>query len=331
MSKYSIIIPTYNPDLALFKQCIESITKQDYLDYELLIVLNGDTNEAQQYIKKTYSKKQNIMILDSPVKGISAARNYGLSKAKGNYILFVDDDDKYLDIHFLEIIDKNTNDIVFFYHSTNDNYMKKVINTLILDYKNIFDIFTLNNPFGIDNRSVWNKVFKKSIIEKHNIRFDENITNGGEDALFLLEYALKSRQGCLLDFAPYYHRVSKTSATYKYNINAIDEYTYFSNSYLNILRNNKAPVLAAYYNFCDYIINHIFIIHISHIENKHSFFIRARNIKKLYDKDIVKESIHYVKIKQMTTIAKKATLFLLKMRSRYLLLLLFDIKYRKHY
>lgn len=110
MPKFSIVIPVYNVEKYLEK-CLESIKKQAYHDYEVIIVNDG-TKDKSMDIAKKYPYK----IINQKNQGLSVARNTGVKYSKGDYILFLDSDD-YLEEQTLPSIAnslKNEPDIVRF-------------------------------------------------------------------------------------------------------------------------------------------------------------------------------------------------------------------------
>ena len=94
MMKLSIIIPVYNVE-AFVGRCIESCLKQDLSpsEYELLIVNDGSQDGSMNVVRQYARQYENIRIIEQENKGLSAARNAGLSQAKGEYVWFVDSDD----------------------------------------------------------------------------------------------------------------------------------------------------------------------------------------------------------------------------------------------
>lgn len=94
MIKLSIIIPVYNVE-AFVGRCIESCLKQDLpaSEYELLIVNDGSLDGSMDVVRQYARQYENIRIIEQENKGLSAARNAGLSQAKGEYVWFVDSDD----------------------------------------------------------------------------------------------------------------------------------------------------------------------------------------------------------------------------------------------
>ena len=92
MPKISVIVPIYNVEDYL-GECIESIINQDYHDFELLLINDGSTDNSLSICEKWKQQDSRIKVFSKENGGPSAARNFGLAKALGNYITFVDADD----------------------------------------------------------------------------------------------------------------------------------------------------------------------------------------------------------------------------------------------
>jgi len=90
--KVSIIIPTYNRGW-IIKEAIESVLAQDFIDFELIVVDDGSTDNTSEIL---HSYREDITVLRQNNKGVSAARNRGLSEASGRFIAFLDSDDLWL-------------------------------------------------------------------------------------------------------------------------------------------------------------------------------------------------------------------------------------------
>jgi len=91
--KFSIIVPVYNTE-AYLARCLESILNQTYDDYEIIVVNDGSTDNSKDIINEYKEKYPNkIVCVDKKNGGLSSARNKGVKKAKGDYILFLDSDD----------------------------------------------------------------------------------------------------------------------------------------------------------------------------------------------------------------------------------------------
>ncbi len=88
----SIIVPVYNVENYI-KDCLDSILNQTFCEFELILVDDGSTDKSSEICDEYASKDNRISVIHQTNRGLSAARNTGLEKAKGNYIGFVDSDD----------------------------------------------------------------------------------------------------------------------------------------------------------------------------------------------------------------------------------------------
>ncbi len=92
MKKFSIIIPVYNLEHYI-EECVESILKQNYSDYEIILVDDGSIDRSGQICRQFASSYDFIKLIEKENGGASDARNAGIGVAEGEYILFVDGDD----------------------------------------------------------------------------------------------------------------------------------------------------------------------------------------------------------------------------------------------
>ena len=113
----SIIVPVYNTEKHI-ERCLDSIMKQDYPNFEVILVNDGSTDESGIIIQKYKEKYKNISYIKQENKGVGAARNAGIKVAKGDYISFVDSDDFIMEdycSHLLSIIgDAEKNILIMF-------------------------------------------------------------------------------------------------------------------------------------------------------------------------------------------------------------------------
>ena len=90
--KFSVIIPVYQKGPFL-KKCIESVLKQSFKDYEIILVDDGSTDNSSEICKNYSLKNENVFYYYKKNSGVSATRNFGINNAKNNYIAFIDADD----------------------------------------------------------------------------------------------------------------------------------------------------------------------------------------------------------------------------------------------
>lgn len=93
----SVIIPVYNVEKYL-AQCIESVLRQNYRWFEILLINDGSTDSSQSICEAFAAKDSRIKVLNKPNEGLSSARNYGLKHAIGEYVIFLDSDDYWISL-----------------------------------------------------------------------------------------------------------------------------------------------------------------------------------------------------------------------------------------
>ena len=112
--KISIIVPCYNQAQYL-DECLQSVLDQTYQDWECIIVNDGSPDNTEEVAKKWVEKDRRFIYLLKENGGVSSARNFGIEKANGEWILPLDGDDKIAE-KYLELAEKefkNSPDIVY--------------------------------------------------------------------------------------------------------------------------------------------------------------------------------------------------------------------------
>lgn len=103
--RFSIIIPVYNVEKYL-ERCLDSVINQTYKNFEAIVVNDGSTDSSQEIIDKySVEYKSVIKSFYKENGGLSDARNFGIEKAKGEYLIFLDSDDC-IDLNYLEVFNK---------------------------------------------------------------------------------------------------------------------------------------------------------------------------------------------------------------------------------
>jgi glycosyltransferase involved in cell wall biosynthesis len=194
-------------------ECLESVINQTYRDVEIICVNDFSTDNSMTVVKEYAEKDDRIRIIHNDKnRGLGGARNAGLDAAQGEYVIFVDTDDKMrpdMAQNLLSAIETNNVDMVFcdVYLLNNDSstkLYKPIHDLLIFKNKTEFelpdDIFLFTYAWP----SAWNKIYKKSIIDEHNLRYIENILY--EDHTFYYEYLLKCKNAYYLEKPLYIYR-----------------------------------------------------------------------------------------------------------------------------
>ena len=123
--RYSIIVPAYNTEKYIDK-CLKSIFSNTYKNFEVIIVNDGSTDKTEDIINKYIKKYDNIIYIKQKNMGLSLARNNGVKKATGDYLLFIDSDD-YVEKNLLENINKNIDDLDVLRYQLNIVFNDKII------------------------------------------------------------------------------------------------------------------------------------------------------------------------------------------------------------
>ncbi len=182
MPVFSIIVPVYNSGNCL-KECLDSVLSQSFSDYELILVDDGSTDNSGTICDEYTKKDSRIKVIHQKNKGVSSARNTGLSRSCGQYITFLDSDD-YLSTNYLRIASDIESDLFADGYDVNGKIEHETkSDKLLINYDE--DIVKALNGFYL--LTVWAKVYKASIIRRESLMFDEEL-DFGEDTLFNNNY-----------------------------------------------------------------------------------------------------------------------------------------------
>lgn len=176
MVKVSIIVPVYNVEKYLEK-CLDSLVKQTLEDIEIIVVNDGTKDNSQQIIDrfyKRYPKKIKSFIKDNG--GLSSARNYGIKRASGEYIAFVDSDD-YVDIQMYEYMYRKAEEGEFDIVCCDFNEIRddKFISCNCKIEKDILSKEEVKEAMVDFYPSAWNKLYNKNLLKEVQIEFKEGI------------------------------------------------------------------------------------------------------------------------------------------------------------
>lgn len=196
--KISIIVPVYNAERYL-RQCIDSIIAQSFSEWEAILVDDG-SKDYSGAICDEYAKKDNrFVVVHKPNGGVSSARNLGLEKASGEWLLFCDSDD---------LLYNNTLETFLLYAQPNvesicggyikiDDKGNSILNSQI-EYglsvsrdKALIDFY--QHVWGdMFNGYLWNRLLRNNVVKNNGIKFREDIYIK-EDGLFLVQYLCLSK------------------------------------------------------------------------------------------------------------------------------------------
>ena len=187
MVKVSVIIPAYNVG-PYIEKCIRSIQHQTYGNIEIIIIDDGSTDETPKILDDLQENDKRICVIHKENEGVSTARNIGIERSNGYYIMFVDGDD-YIEedciSYFVKLIKKDDCDMAISRNMYTIFNQKQVLKDTyqLLDSMQVVEEIYLAKI----REAVWNKLYKKSFLIEHNVQFDKNIWFG-EGMLFNIRY-----------------------------------------------------------------------------------------------------------------------------------------------
>lgn len=236
----SIIVPVYNVEKYL-EECLDSILKIKNINYEVLVINDGSPDNSQKIIDEYCKKDSRIKSFIKENGGLSSARNYGIEKAQGEYIWFIDSDDLIIASEFEKFYKKAKElkdiDIIYGnYNSFIDGNRNDIIkNSLIIKEldKSITGIEFLEilEKNLIRNCSVWKNLYKIEFIKKNNLYFEEGVIF--EDYMYTILSLIKAKKIVFFDISFYLYREKRKG------------------SIMTELGNSKEKILKASYRMCE--------------------------------------------------------------------------------
>ena len=216
--KISVIIPVYNAQNTL-KVTINSVINQTigFENIELILVDDCSTDNSREIIEEYSNVYSNIkpIFLEENTGCPGIPRNIGIKNATSDYIMFIDNDDEY----FPEICDELYDAMIM------EDADIVVCNTLVtylngdsfkISCKNSERILLDEEITYFDNVTVWNCIFKKSIILDNNLEFVDGVS---EDQIFVLEYYMHSKKLVYINDFLGYHHIQRKSSESNFSLN----------------------------------------------------------------------------------------------------------------
>ena len=211
----SVVVPAYNA-AGVIERCIDSVLRQTYLDFELLIIDDGSTDETAETVAAKAAQDARIHLIRQENAGVSSARNTGIAAASGELLCFIDSDDtvsaNYLEIlhtlyspGVLPVIDVVRSD-------RNGSALNPMPETFTLDGNWVDSYFCGQLRYGIAF-SVWNKLFSLQTLRREHIVFLPELSIG-EDMLFVFQYLQHCRSICFSKDAGYHYTIAPGSAMF---------------------------------------------------------------------------------------------------------------------
>lgn len=173
--KVSVIVPIYNVEKYIGK-CLNSIRKQSFGDYEVLLINDGTPDNSMEIAKKFADKDSRFHIYNKKNGGLSDARNYGIARARGDFLVFIDSDDyihrDYLEVLYMECIRNNADISCCRYKIAFPSgvAVPMPVNKghIVLDGREALDVLIRDQYL---QSYAWNKMYKRTLFTDHGITY----------------------------------------------------------------------------------------------------------------------------------------------------------------
>jgi glycosyltransferase involved in cell wall biosynthesis len=226
MCKVSIIVPCYNQGVYL-EECINSLINQTYHDWECIIVDDGSTDDSASIIEKMTKMNERVRAVFQENNGVSAARNYAITKSKGVFILPLDADDK-----------------------LSSNYIELCVKTLEEDSSIVLAYGSIKN-FGILNSRLKPDLFSYEVLLRRNMihcsgmykksdweqigGYDESMLIGLEDWEFWIHLLNSSSNVCFIRACTLFYRSKEKSRNNSFSLQTHEDIKrYIGTKHINV-------------------------------------------------------------------------------------------------
>lgn len=320
-SKVSVIIPVYNAEKNISK-CLDSIIRQTYNNLEIICVNDGSKDNSEKIIKEYVNIDKRIKLYSKINSGVSDTRNFGISKAIGDYLMFVDADD-FIDNNYintmLNVAMTHNCDIVVSGYTELKNGIQKEKSIYKSRNQGEFEITfpkeLVNNFSTYEFNPCWKQLISKNLLVDNDIVFDSNIKYG-EDMLFSFECYSKSKKTYYVKDYGYYYYINSDSVMSRSDINSLTKYYNDNKCTTDIILSKYTATLiekqALYYKTIK-VFNSISSNIILGLNNYHDIKYNILEARRNYN-DIFKQ----YNILKSGNIKEKISFFLLKYRLIYL-------------
>ena len=287
----SIVVPVYKAE-AFISNLIDDVLAQTYQNWELILVSNGPNREKQEEICQRYAlvdKRIKLLISNRP--GTAIARNRGIEIAKGEWLTFLDDDDRIESTHLQRYIDAVENNVDMIIGGFTECFQdgKETLHSMeahnsIIEGPAFYDYLLSCHTYL--QGMVWNKLYKTESIQKSGIRLRENIRNI-DDMVFNYELYLHhfSIKTIPITGYKYIRRYDSTLGRYAPSLDS--SYRVFRNLYKEVCKlagypNNRIDQIIMKRKYTD---TYIFIINLFRPNCSYTFAEKVKYVEKLLNDD----------------------------------------------
>lgn len=254
MELVTIIVPVYNVEKYIY-ECVDSLIKQTYKNIEIILIDDGSKDKSGTICDNYAASDARIKVIHKQNEGLGFARNTGLKAAQGNFVTFIDSDDK-ADADLVEnlvngIYEANGDTCIGGFKRISANgvigfeerYDKAVFEGKNV-YNNLFARMLGSAPDKHDaiRMSVWNVMYSMDIVRRHNIEFLSERVFISEDIIWDSEYYKYAKKAIVIDSTAYNYRITPGSLTQKYKPDMLEKICVLYNEMCNRLSGDKTKI-----------------------------------------------------------------------------------------
>lgn len=218
----SVIIPVFNVE-AYLDECLSSVARQTYRDWECILVDDGSTDRSGDICDSWSSIDNRFIVIHQSNKGVSAARNNGLAKAEGDYVVFIDADDWVEETYLSDLLDKSDDSVDMVLSGIVQERAdgscricpsREITIHLSAAAQSSDWVEYINLLYG-----PYAKLYRHSVIKDNGLSFPEQ-QSLGEDMIFNLSYLEQVSNALIIPKANYHYRIqdgNSLSTMYRYN------------------------------------------------------------------------------------------------------------------
>lgn len=298
--KLSIIIPAYNAEKYIDK-AIRSVVKQDFHDYELIIVNDGSADRTRQICERWQAQKGGIKLINQENSGSSIARKNGLLAAQGEYCTFLDADDWFCTTDaFQKLVDRMQDhrlDVLQFSYKKVYKFISK--NVVFSEHSESFDEFwrtdcscLLGGNISHIAPNVWSKVYRTELLKKAvELRGVERLFVADDLCLNLIFFSLPEVQK--IESVPWvcYAYRQFSGGVFKANEGILDDYEIAKRAEFAAMQGHNCP--EAFVKQCH--VESAYIVQAACIKASVYSDVTLELVKKCYSYQFVKDAVAYLK------------------------------------
>ena len=307
----SVIIPARNASETIAR-AVNSIPEDSGFTYEILIIENQSEDNTCEVISRLSEENPHIRVLIAENRGVSCARNKGLESAAGDWILFLDADD-YLMEDCGSVLSRDISTAaadLYLYSFTAGKKRRYVLAKQGEQKRSDIEcmrVQMLSDPTRY--MQVWAKLFRRSLIETHSLRFNESLTVA-EDSDFTLRYTRYCRSISLNHAMIYHYSVDSPSVMRTYDGTKAAAYLAAMRAGRKVVEGESADIQRAFNRYVLMHLNIVMVRDVFCLENPASFAEKLIQMRNLLQEDIFHAAVQQCRITECTSLRMSSILCL---------------------